>query len=63
MMAQHYKDREMALLTEMKEKIEEIDRLALELKDMGEGLPVVEKNVQGLLSFTYVLKFGISDIV
>ncbi len=50
------------LLYEMKQKIEEIERLVLELKALGKGVPVVEKNVTGLLSFTYVLKFGISDV-
>jgi hypothetical protein len=53
---------EVGLLGEMKEKIEEIERLVLELKDLGKGVPVVEKNVRGLLSFTYVLKFAISDV-
>jgi hypothetical protein len=53
---------EVGLLGEMKEKIEEIERLVLELKTLGKGVPVVEKNVRGLLSFTYVLKFAISDV-
>jgi len=43
----------------MSEKIEEIERLVLELKELGKGVPVVEKNVRAILSLTYVLKFGI----
>ena len=56
-------DKNIATLREMKEKIEEIDRLVLELKDLGGGMPVVEKNARSILSFTYVLRFGISDLV
>jgi len=52
-----------AKLRKMKEKIEEIDRLVFELKELGAGTPVVEKNAQCILSFTHVLKFGISDLV
>ncbi len=55
-------EKEMKQLKEMKRKIEEIDRLARELADTGRGLPVIEKNVQGIQSFTYALRFGISDI-
>ncbi|MBW2039921.1 MAG: hypothetical protein JRI46_10110 [Deltaproteobacteria bacterium] len=46
----------------MKKKIEEIERLVLELKVLGKGMPVVNKNVRAILSFIYVLKFGILDI-
>ena len=49
-------------LREMGDKIEEIERLVLELKELGEGVPVVEKNVQAILSLTYVLKFCVSDV-
>jgi len=55
-------DKEMPQLKEMKKKIEEIDRLACELAEIGKGLPVIEKNVQGIRSFIHVLRFGISDI-
>lgn len=55
-------DNQMGLLKDMKEKIEEIERLVLELKDLGRGMPVVEKNAQSILSFTHVLRFGISDL-
>ncbi len=55
-------DNQMGLLKDMKEKIEEIERLVLELRDLGRGMPVVEKNAQSILSFTHVLRFGISDL-
>ena len=61
-MAPENTEKEMLQLKEMKRKIEEIDRLACELADTGRGLPVIEKNVQGIQSFTHALKFGISDI-
>ena len=56
------RDNEMGLLKEMKQKIEEIERLVFELKDLGRGMPVVEKNTRSILSFTHVLRFGISDL-
>jgi len=49
-------------LKDMKTKIEQIEKLALELKHLGDGIPVVEKNVQSFLNTAYVLKFGISDV-
>ena len=55
-------DNQMGLLNDMKGKIEEIERLVLELRDLGRGMPVVEKNAQSILSFTHVLRFGISDL-
>lgn len=55
-------DNQMDLLNDMKGKIEEIERLVLELRDLGRGMPVVEKNAQSILSFTHVLRYGISDL-
>jgi hypothetical protein len=49
-------------LQEMKSKIEQIEKLAWELNDLGQGIPVIEKNVQNFLDTVFVLKFGISDI-
>jgi hypothetical protein len=49
-------------LREMREKIEEIERLVLDLKELGKAMPVIEKNACAILSFIYVLKFGISDV-
>ncbi len=37
-------DNQMGLLNDMKGKIEEIERLVLELRDLGGGMPVVDKN-------------------
>jgi hypothetical protein len=56
-------DQDWGRLREMRDRIEEIERLVLELKVLGEGAPVVEKNARAILSLTYVLKFGISDVV
>ena len=53
------RDQDWDRLREMSEKIEEIERLVLELKELGKGVPVVEKNVRAILSLTYVLKFCI----
>jgi hypothetical protein len=49
-------------LQEMKSKIDEIEKLARELNDLGQGIPVIEKNVEHFLNTVFVLKFGISDI-
>ncbi|MCF8039975.1 MAG: hypothetical protein K9K79_11735 [Desulfohalobiaceae bacterium] len=49
-------------LQDMKQKIDHIERLAHELRNLGQSVPVVEQNVLTLLSTVYVLKFGISDV-
>ena len=54
--------REKIRLQEMKSKIEQIEKLTGELNDLGQGIPVIEKNVQNFLNTVFVLKFGISDI-
>jgi hypothetical protein len=41
---------------------QDIERLVLEPKELGEGMPVVEKNVQAILSPTHVLTFDISGL-
>jgi hypothetical protein len=56
------KDQDWDRLQEMRGRIAEIERLVLELKELGQGAPVVEKNVRAILSLIYVLKFGISDL-
>jgi hypothetical protein len=53
---------DMKLLNEMKEKINETESTIRQLRDMGKGIPVVEKNTRCMLSFTHTLKFGISDL-
>ena len=55
-------DNQIGLLMDMKGKIEDIERVVLELRDLGRGMPVVEKNAQSILSFTHVLRYGISDL-
>jgi hypothetical protein len=53
---------ELEKLKAMSLKIETAEKAILELKELGEGVPVVEKNVRCLLSVTHALKFGISDL-
>jgi len=50
-------------LKEMNAKIMEIERQINELRNLGVGVPAVEKNTRSMLNCIYVLKFGISDIV
>ena len=57
------KENEINLIKAMKKRIEEINRLTEELKVIGKGMPVIEKNARCILSFTHALEFGISDIV
>jgi hypothetical protein len=47
---------------EMKVIIDQLENLLLDLKEKGQGMPVVEKNVRAMLSFVRVLQFGISDL-
>jgi hypothetical protein len=47
---------------EMKPIIDQLETLLLDLKEKGQGMPVVEKNVRAMLSFVRVLQFGISDL-
>jgi len=50
------------LVRAMNQKILEIERAVLELKEMGRGLPMVEKNTGAIQSFIRNLKFGVSDL-
>lgn len=50
------------LLRQMKTRIDGIENLIHELKALGEGVPVIEKNTRCMLSFTHALTFGISDV-
>jgi len=56
------KENEISLIKSLKKRIEEINRLTEELKEIGKGMPVIEKNACCILSFTHALKFGISDV-
>ena len=51
-----------SLIQAMGAKISEIHQLAEELKQIGHGMPVIEKNTRCILSFIHALKFGVSDI-
>jgi len=55
--------KEAGALKEMKKRIDRIEGAAGELKELGDGVPVVEKNVRAILGLTHALKFGISDLV
>lgn len=48
-------------LKDMKAKIDQIEKLALELQESGTGIPTIEKNTRTILSITQILKFGVSD--
>lgn len=54
---------ELEKLKRMNEEIEAIEQHALHLANLGDHLPVVEKNARNILSAVYILKWGISDIV
>ena len=54
---------ERKVLQQMNTRIKKIEDLALELKQLGKGVPVIKKNAEIILSTVYVLRFGISDIV
>jgi len=58
----HLDAAELDRLKAMSLKIKEAEKAVMELKELGKGVPVVEKNVRSILSVTYVLKFGISDL-
>ena len=53
---------EKADLKEMELKVEQIEKLVRELKELGQGIPFVERNVQSFLNTVYIFKFGISDV-
>lgn len=57
-----HEQEEVERLREMRDKIEEIERLVLGLRELGEGMPVIEKNTCSILGVIYVLGFGISDV-
>ena len=62
MKSQVAKGQDWGRLREMRDTIKEIERLVLELKELGEGVPVIEKNTCSILGIIYVLEFGISDV-
>jgi hypothetical protein len=50
-------------LKAMDREIKLIEESALRLKTLGDGIEAVEKNVDAILSFVYLLKRNISDII
>lgn len=50
-------------LGRMASRIEQMEKLALELNELGQGVPVIEKNIRSILAALNVLKFGITDVV
>jgi hypothetical protein len=50
------------VLNEMKIRIDQIEQRVAELKALGREIPAVQKTCQSILSMTYALKFGISDV-
>lgn len=53
---------ELDRLKAMARKIEETEKAAKELQDLGGGAPVIDKNVRSILSITHALRFGICDL-
>lgn len=48
---------------ELDQRIGELERLAQEVKDLGQGLPVARQNARSILSAVQNLRYGISDLV
>jgi hypothetical protein len=53
---------QMDRLKAMSRKIEEAEEALREVRRLGAGAPVIEKNVWSLLSLTQALRFGICDL-
>ncbi|MDR3568506.1 MAG: hypothetical protein P4L43_10810 [Syntrophobacteraceae bacterium] len=49
-------------LQAMSRKIKEVEEALQEVQRLGEGAPVIEKNVRSILSLTHALRFGICDL-
>jgi hypothetical protein len=47
----------------MESEIVSIEKSAARLKELGKGVQAVEKNVDIILAFTYVLRRNVSDII
>lgn len=56
------KTADLDIVKAMSRKIEETEKAVMELKELGKGVPVIEKNVRSILSVIRALKFGISDL-
>lgn len=49
-------------LDRMKTNIDQLEKLLIDLMEMGGEMPFIEKNVKAMMSFIHVLKFGVSDL-
>ena len=56
-------DGSLKIYSDMDKRIREMERLAEEVRDLGAGLPVVEKNSRSILCSVEALRYGISDLV
>lgn len=50
-------------LKAMDREIKSIEESAIRLKTLGQGIQAVERNVDAILSFVFLLKKNISDII
>ena len=53
---------EINTLREMQVCLEQIEHFTSTLKNLGQGVPAIEKNSCMILSAIYNLKFGLSDV-
>ncbi|MFB3886751.1 MAG: hypothetical protein ACE144_16100 [Thermodesulfobacteriota bacterium] len=44
-------------------EIKAIEERAMRLRELGAGIEAVEKNVDAILTFTYLLKKNVSDVI
>ena len=49
-------------LAQMQAKIAQVKKSARELNSLGQGIPVIEKNIRSILATTTLLEYGISDV-
>lgn len=61
-MSKPKRNEEQANLERMSAIIAQLEQLLIALKEAGGKMPFIEKNVTSMMSFIYVLKFGVSDM-
>ena len=49
-------------IREMQESLKKLDAEARHLKDLGAGIPVLEKNINPIMAFIDILDFHLSDL-
>lgn len=50
-------------LAKIHAQITQLEKATQELKALGQGIPVIEKNAGSILAIVALLKYGISDVV